>query len=274
MDPSSYSVVLPAIDRGQGDPQDFSLRGTVHFERPQSLLSLPHTIKVVGRFLDSDDQPIHEATIVGYHQLRVKVLGSERAQPLCGYKLFDERIADLVRKIDSEVGEVDPAHREDFLAALSAVANYAGYCAQEARYREGMHIMERTFRQDLVQHLRRCYGEDVTVGEEAAGGPTDIKYRSIPIEVKVERELTTRNRMVQKYVQQPAQYTAGAGAQLGILCILDVSEKKLPSAAPQNQIQLHVPLVHGFQGTEAPFATYIAVVFIDGNLRRPSSFSR
>jgi hypothetical protein len=99
-------------------------------------------------------------------------------------------------------------------------------------------------------------------------------YRTVTVELKVEKHVSDRARMLQGYQDQPTQYSSATGAQLGILCVLDLTEKILPPAPPQNNIILLSPKLHGFDETPPPFPSRIAAIVIDGNLKPPSDYSR
>ena len=135
-------------------------------------------------------------------------------------------------------------------------------------------MSESQFQQEILHRLRARLGEDVTEAPRQGGGPTDIKYRSVTIELKVEGKISDRRKIVEKYFSQITQYSSADGAQLGILCILDLTTKELPSATPKNQISLETPPLHGFPNNSAPFPTKIAALFVDGNLKLPSEYSR
>ena len=165
-------------------------------------------------------------------------------------------------------------HLQDFIEALGAVTNFMGVNLQQALYREGINLLESEFQRDLLRHLRTFLGEEVQEAPNQGGGPTDIQYRTVTIELKVERQIADRRKMIGKYVPQTTQYSSARGAQLGILCILDLTEKCEPPANPKNNVTLEAPEVHGFKGEAAPFPCRIAAVVIDGNLRLPSSYSR
>ena len=80
--------------------------------------------------------------------------------------------------------------------------------------------------------------------------------------------------MLAGYENQPTQYSSGTGAQLGILCVLDLTEKDVPPAPTQNNLVVLTPKLHGFAAGNAPAPSRIVAVIIDGNLRAPSSYSR
>jgi hypothetical protein len=220
---------------------------------------------------DGKDVP---ANVVGYNELGAKVSDETRTPLLSGYRSIDQRTAEIIVEVDRELPNLDPEHRADFIAALSGVVNYLGLCLQQAKYKQGVSVSEAEFQADLLYHLRARLGEDVQEAPKQGGGPTDVQYRSVTVELKVEKKLGDRQKVVEKYITQPSQYSAAGGAQLGILCVLDLTEKHETPANPKNQITLETPPVHGFDPEEVQYPTKIAAVIIDGNLRLPSSYSR
>jgi hypothetical protein len=248
--------------------------GQVEFPVAQSLLSQPIVMQMRASFLDSKNPAYSRAaTVIGYHQLRMRISDPIGTPLLSRYRSLDSRIVALLDELRVIPG-VSEAHLEDFVAALAAVSNYMGICAQQAVYRAGQAIKESEFQRDLLIHLRREFGEDVQEAPRQAGGITDIRYRTVTIELKVEDNVSDREKMFEGYMNQPTQYTSGTAAQLGILCVLDVTEKLLPPAPPQNNIRLLRPTLHGFSESDPPFPVLIAAVIIDGNLRSPSNYSR
>lgn len=248
--------------------------GNIVFPVGQSLLSEPALLQMRATFLSTSDRGFTKsASVIGYHKLRARVSDPTRTPLLSRYRSLDARIEEIVDQVRGLRG-VSEQHLADFIEALGAVTNYMGICAQQALYRAGQNILERDFQRDLLIHLRRQLGEDVQEAPRQAGGITDVRFRSVTIELKVEERVANRQEMLRGYQNQPTQYTSGTGAQLGILCVLDLTEKDLPPAPTQNNIQLLEPALHGFAAGEAPFPVRIAAVIVDGNLRSPSSYSR
>jgi hypothetical protein len=121
--------------------------------------------------------------------------------------------------------------------------------------------------------MRGLLGEDVREEETLAGGRLDLKYRRIVIELKVEHTTKDREVLRRKYTEQPAQYAAPS-IPLGIVCILDITEKIHPPSNIANNITLESPTVHGFENSPPVYPTKIAIVIIDGNLKLPSEYSK
>lgn len=274
LDRDRYHLTLPNVARGTTDGvTEENVKGHVEIYSAQSFLSEPIRIRLLARFEGAGGRS-SPVTIVGYHELRVRAFDPTEVPILSKYRAIDQRTFDLLQEVDTMSRPVDPRHRQDFIEALGAVTNFMGVSLQEAMYREGQKINESDFQRDLLRHMRLQLGEDVQEASKRGGGPTDIVYRSITIELKVEKSISDRRKMVEKYLRQPVQYSSAGGARLGVLCILDMTEKRLPPANPQNNITLEAAPVHGFPPGNAPYDTKIATVIIDGNLRLPSSYSR
>lgn len=276
LSPEQYRITAIRIDRPKHDePVEFDYTGHAEFPVAQNALSEPIAIRLRATFFaGSEDKQGISATIIGYHQLQVRISDKSRNALLSGYKAVDARIVDLVNEINQSLSGLDQEHLSDFIAVLSAIANYLGINLQQALYKQGVEVSESDFQISLLYHLRLWLGEEVHEAPRQAGGPTDITYRSVTIELKVEDKISDRRKIVEKYCGQPVQYSSGSGARLGVLCVLDLTEKHNPPANPQNQISLETPPVHGFPEGNEPYETKIAVVVIDGNLRWPSSYSQ
>jgi hypothetical protein len=269
-----YKLKLPLIERPQNsEKREFRLEGHAEFPVAQNILSSPLDIVVRATFVSSAGQRRIPATIVGYNRLNVRVSDGAHGALPAGYDALDQRTLEILEEVDRSVPQVDPQHRADFIAALGSVANYLGISLQQALYSD-KEVKESDFQRDLLYHLRSRLGGDVQEAPRQGGGPTDIQYRSVNVELKVEKRIRDRRKMIGKYLPQASQYSAAGGSQLGILCILDLTEKRDPPANPKNQITLETPAVHGFERGEVSFPTKIATVVIDGNLRKPSDYSK
>lgn len=255
---------------------EFTVSGHAEFPVAQSILSEPIVIRTRGTFISSQESSSKRvpATIVGYHQLRLKVSDKTRTPLLSRYNSIDARNLEIIEEIDHTIPNLPQNHRMDFIEAIGAITNYMGINLQQALYRGNTDIREADFQEKLLYHMRTLLGENVQEAPKQGGGPTDIQYKTITIELKVEKTITNRRDMINKYLGQPTQYSSSHGSQLGILCILDLTQKDNPPSNPQNQITLETPRTHGFQDGNSLFPTKICAIIIDGNLRLPSSYSR
>lgn len=69
-----------------------------------------------------------------------------------------------------------------------------------------------------------------------------------------------------RFLGQTASYVAANGKRVGVLCVLDCSENKLPAFPAEDGIGI---LVHQLSET----SIYAITILIQGNLALPSSFS-
>ena len=271
-----YRITEFRIERSRlGPSHEAETSGHIEFPVGQSLLSEPVIIQLRASYRSSTDPKlIKQATVIGYNKLRVRISDPTRTPLLSKYPAIDQRIVEVIDEISRTMPGVNQMHLDDFIALLGGVANYMGICLQQAVYKEGQMISEAQFQSDLLHHLRSLLGSEVQEAPKQGGGPTDIQYRSVTAELKVERDVSDRAKMVDGFLHQPTQYSSANGAQLGILCVLDLTPKERPPANPKNNILLKTSSVHGFPQGMPPYPTKIATVIIDGNLRLPSSYSR
>ncbi len=273
--PNHYRMSDFVVSRpSSGDGREFVLKGQVVFPVAGSLFSEPALLQTRAAFLSSADSAyVKTTTIIGYHKLLVRISDTSRVPSLSKYRALDYRLVEIVDQIRTLNG-IQEQHLSDFIEALTSVLNYAGVCAQTAVYSAKTNVHEDDFQRNLLIHLRSQLGEDVLEAPKQSGGITDIKYKSIVVELKVEKTQSDREKLYKLYENQPVQYASGSGAQLSILCVLDLSPKVNPPAPPQNSVKLLDPLVHGFAKGKCPYPVRVAAVVIDGNLQLPSSYSR
>jgi len=113
-------------------------------------------------------------------------------------------------------------------------------------------------------------GGDIVKEGYVAGGRVEIRYQDIIAELKVEKTVADRTKMVDKYKRQPSVYASAVSADLAILCILDLTDKTLPSASAAKNVFMIPAVFHGFE--TAPTTSKVAVIIIDGNLKNPSAY--
>ena len=273
--PDDYYITPLKIERSSAlDLTEFEVKGHAEFRSAQSLLSTPINVLVRAIFLSSTDEAIRlPASIVGYRHLPVKISDSSRSWLLSKYGSIDARCAEVIEEIASSCPNLSPQHLDDFIDLLAAVTNHMGRNLQRPIYKQGSLIHEPEFQSRMLEDLRIQLGEEVQEAPRQGGGPLDIRYRSITLELKVEDVTKDRDHIVKKYVGQPTQYSSASGSQLGIVCVLDQTKKDEPPASPQNNIIVATPSIHGFEKGAAPYPSKMVFVFIDGNLRLPSAYS-
>jgi len=137
------------------------------------------------------------------------------------------------------------------------------------------HLFPRKYSEaEFQDEMKRLLRSNPRVGPEleehphAARGITDLSFRRMRIELKVEASRRVGIADASVFLQQTAQYVAGSDRRFGILCLLDCSDKTEAPGTVANDIAL--------EKVEAPGGTLpicLGVVVLRGNLQRPSSFS-
>ncbi len=244
----------------------------------QSLLSAPNVFKVRAQFLSEDGNVVHTAVVIGHPEMKLQSLDENSYPVLTQYPVIDIQVVKILQEAKGMLPNIRPSDFADFQASLIYLARYAGMVQQTGVFKsgnfKGKRIDEKKdFQQHLLQHLRMtALGSGVQEGENTAGGLLDLRYRNIVIELKVEDNVKDRVKLREKYIEQPTQYSA-SGVPLSITCILDMTPKDNPPANVANNITLETTTTHGFEDTESPYPSKVAVIIIDGNTKLPSDYS-
>ena len=268
-----FDLSLPEVKKSSKNENEIT--GHVIFKYPQNSFDESISIRLFGYFINRDGL-IQYPTIIGYDQLIVKVLDANSNRFLTGFNKMNKVIFDIANTIQKELSGLDKKEFEDFINLLSGILNYQGFCLQQGLYKNQSKVLEDTFRDNLIQHLIGLpyLGEDICKEAHLAGGRIEIGYKGIIAELKVENNISDRNVLFRKYGKQPVAYASGNMKQLSILCILDLTEKMLPPASPQNNVQLLTPKLHGFDDNEPENPSKLVMIIIDGNTKKPSDYSK
>jgi hypothetical protein len=209
--------------------------------------------------------------VAGHHELRFRPFDSSRDY-LTNDRPLDERLLTLYEQIRS--GGYDEDHIQAFCRLFTAVSRAALAITWDKKYKEGTSVRENVFHDDLYSRLQQEpeLGSRLERGSRLALGFLDVRHDKITAELKVERRTPVTPETAPKYMGQPTQYASADGARLSILCVLDLSRKHSPVGAPENYVFTLQPALHGLTNPEAP--SLVAVIIINGNNPRPSSFSR
>jgi hypothetical protein len=270
----SFSVTIAKVVFKR-DKLKYELSGTVLFKYPQSTLDDTIAIKLLAIFEKAGEQPKYP-TVVGYHQLIVKVVDANSPLFITGFKAMNKVLSDVATRLPNELPGLDDADFQNFVKLLNGVLSYQGFCAQRGAYKGIDTLKESEFRDKMIEYLtaQPNLGENIIKEPSVAGGNIEIVYNGIIAELKVETAVSDRTALAKKYGKQPTQYASGNGKQLSILVVLDLTEKQFPSAAPQNNVNIIVPTVHGFESSEPSFPSRVVLVVIDGNTKNPSDYNK
>lgn len=257
---STYEFPSFRFSRPVGEPPYIlHQRARAILKASQGLNARPFEFKYAAEFLPpKSEQPV---AIVGHRTLLID--GTDPSRSLCGYPAMDKRLIEF-REVLRKVPGVTQSELLDLLTVLAALFNLAGSAVQDALF-PGKRS-EAQFQLDVRAALRRnpSIGIDLDEHANAAGGITDLSFRGIPIELKVENSALFTLEDGKRFTSQAASYAVAKGKKTAVLCVLDCSGKSGPPRDPAQLV--------GRQSLENGVQVFVLV--IQGNLEKPSALSR
>lgn len=248
------------------------LAGQIKFNSGQSSVLDDLVFTVRGAFETSDGN-FMEIPVIGHNELRLRVVNEDRHPLITGNRRLDRHIEELVTKLLSDCPRVRD-ELPDLLEMLQALTRLLATYAQEAIYKGRSDVSESEFQAVVLRDLRNMLGQDVQEHPSQGGGITDIRYRGVIVELKVERENGNREHISKKYTAQSIQYAGVEARQVGILLVLDVTSKDKPPGDIRNDIIFTDVQTHGGDDGAKEFPSKAFVFVINGNMKSPSTYSR
>jgi hypothetical protein len=246
-------------------PPPYQLRqqGRASIVVPQHFSARPYEFKYLARFEPmGSEQPVDT---VGQRTLLLEGIDLAR-QPLTGYSHVDQKLVELRNELRTS-SRIVQRELTDALALTAPLASMAAQSVQDNLFKTA--IAEDEFQERIRLFLRShpYIGSALEEHPHAARGITDLSLHGIRLELKSEK----LDRLVladcERFVPQAASYAIGSGKRLAVLCVLDGSPKTQPAFPVEDGIGVFV-----HQTSETPI--YVLTVLIQGNLARPSDFSR
>jgi hypothetical protein len=245
------------------------LEGQIAFNSGQSSLLDDLVFKVRGAFETSNGH-FKEIPVIGHSELRLRVVNEDRHPLMTGNRRLDRHIEELVTKLLRDCPRVRD-ELPDLLEMLQALTRLLATYAQEAIYKGRNDVSESEFQATVLRDLRNILGQDVQEHPGQAGGITDIRYRGVIVELKVEKENGDREHIAKKYTPQSVQYAGVEARQVSILLVLDLTAKDKPPGDIRNDIILTDVETHGGEGGAKKFPSNAFVFVINGNMKSPIS---
>jgi hypothetical protein len=206
-----------------------------------------------------------DVAIIGHRRLLLE--GSDVASnPLTGFSNVDRHLLSIRNKLRTFPG----LHSDDVantMIVLGGLGNIAAQALKGGLFKTG--TSEQKFQNKAAEMLRNrsAIGEHLQGHPEAAGGFTDLTFRDIPIELKVENSKVLFPKDLSKFFDQTAAYAIGLGKRIGVLCVLEASPKTAPVGVVEDDIEVFV-----HQTGQSPIV--IVVVVVRGGFPKPSFYSR
>jgi hypothetical protein len=224
------------------------------FQNPRGKV---YPLQRVGDHLKLDLSPTEHLLIEGYNMISLEV-ELQRLTIATKYRWAD----DTMQRVLKELKEYAVLLPNDFNDALCSLLNFMAQNLATNFFKEKS-LSEKQFKDRLAQHLRSYFGEEVYEEVKLGRGYVDLLVKGVPIELKVEKQSKSRVRMIDFHLKQAQQYAVSKGSKLGVLCILDLTEKDRPISHPDKDVVLK-------RGLKGKFLPIIFVIIIRGNLPIPS----
>jgi len=257
---------LPSFrfEKPEGDGP-FILTGTGRavLEVAHSFGSRPYEFLYAAEFDDTSN--CRDVAIVGHRRLLLE--GSDVASnPLTGFSNVDRHLLSVRDKLRNFPG----LHSDDIvntMIVLGGLGNIAAQALKGGLFEAG--TSEQQFQNKASEMLRNRsdIGEHLQGHPEAAGGITDLTFRDIPIELKVENSKVLFPKDFEKFFNQTAAYAIGLGKRIGVLSVLEASPKSAPVGIVEDDIEV-------FVHQTGQSTIVIVVVVVRGGFPKPSSYPR
>lgn len=257
---------LPSFrfEKPEGDGP-FILTGTGRavLEVAHSFGSRPYEFLYAAEFDDTSN--CRNVAIVGHRRLLLE--GSDVASnPLTGFSNVDRHLLSIRNKLRTFPG----LHSDDVantMIILGGLGNIAAQALKGGLFKAD--TSEQQFQNKANEMLRNRsdIGEHLQGHPEAAGGITDLTFRDIPIELKVENSKVLFPKDFNKFFNQTAAYAIGLGKRIGVLSVLEASPKSAPVGVVENDIEVFL-----HRTGQSPII--IVVVVIRGGFPKPSFYSK
>jgi len=245
-------------------PFSFTGTGRAVLEIAHSFGSRPYEFLYAAEF----DSVINDRNveIVGHRRLLLE--GTDvKSNPRTGFTHVDQHLI----KIRNRMREFPGLNSDDIANAMIVLEGLGNITAQALK--GGIfeaNMSEKQFQTKLSELLRNRseIGEFLESHLEASGGITDLTFKGIPIELKVEKSKVLFAKDFTNYFDQTASYAIALGKKIGVLSVLECTEKKsTPVGVIEDDIGFFI-----HQTGQSVIA--IIVVVIRGGLPKPSSYSK
>lgn len=221
---------------------------------------------------------VFAAELVGMDSQAIEVLGytgfalrpfDPSLDVVTGVELVDGRLREIFDLVRHNVPDGELAA---FARLMSATCRAAVRIQADNIFGKGKRVPEDDFQDQMQARLGMAAELEGRIERrQQSGGITDLVHDDVVLELKVEHEKAVTPEVAARHIGQPVQYASGAGSQLSVLCLLDMSTKASPAGVLANSVYLLEPRLHGLDDPAYP--SWVGVVVISGNLPVPSAWS-
>lgn len=205
-----------------------------------------------------------DVAIVGHRRLLIE--GTDvNSHTISGFTHVDLHLLRIRDKLRAQPG-LNSGDLANTMVVLAGLGNIHGQALRDGLFKSN--TAEKEFQQKTIEILRSRsdIGEELQNHPGAAGGITDLTFRDITIELKVENHKVIQTKDCSKYFAQTAAYALALGKRIGVLCVLESTKKTSPVGLFEEDIAVMPHKVGQSQ-------ILIVVVVIRGGFPKPSSYS-
>jgi hypothetical protein len=272
---TEYSIsdfALPKPSCVKDSEYDGELTGQMSFRSAQSVLSGELSFVVRCAF-ELSDGGYAEVPVIGHNQLDFRVVSPDGTGMMSGYRRLDQHLVALVNRLLESNPEVR-GELTELVPVFDALTCLLGVYAQGAVFKKTRTLKEGEFQSAVIRDMRLRLGEEVQEHPSQAGGNTDVRYRGVVIELKVERNNGDRKHIAQKYAPQSIQYESVEARQVSVVMVLDLTAKDDPPGDIRNDVLLVDVPTHGGSDSTKPHPSKAFIFVVNGNIRDPSDYSK
>jgi hypothetical protein len=262
--PDAYKMPVFSLPAPSGaGPHQLKQQGRAAITIPNHFNARPYEFKYLARFEpQGSEQPVET---IGQRTLMLE--GTDLArQPLTGYQHIDRKLIEIRDTLRVSPHMIQQ-ELTDALTLAFPLANLAAQSVQDNVFPSP--IGEDAFQKHVRSFLRShpMIGAALEEHPHASRGITDLSFRGVRLELKSEQVNALALADCQRFAPQAASYAVGSGKRLALLCVLDGSPKLKPPFPVEDGFTVFI-----HQTTETP--VYVLTILIQGNLAKPSDFSR
>lgn len=262
--PDAYKMPIFSIAAPSGTgPFGLKQNGRAAITIPNHFNARPYEFKYVARFEPrGSEEPVET---IGQRTLMLEGMDVVR-QPLTGYQHIDWKLIEIRNTLRVSPYMIQQ-ELADALTLAFPLANFAAQSVQDNVFNSP--ISEEEFQKRVRSFLRShpMIGAVLEEHPHASRGITDLSFRGIRLELKSEKDTNLTLADCERFVPQAATYAVGSGKRLALLCVLDGSPKSKPPLPVEDGISV---FIHQPSGTPV----YVLTILVQGNLAKPSDFSR
>jgi len=169
-----------------------------------------------------EDGANSDAVVIGHHSLQFRVGDMSRLAVASGYRRMDARVLELLQALERST-PLASSELPELIPVLETLASFLGVYSQRGVFKGSGKVTEKEFQEHVVDFMRMKLGEEVQEHGHQAGGITDVRYRGVIVELKIEKDTGDRTAICEKYTAQPTQYGGSEARQISLLLVLNNS---------------------------------------------------